>query len=72
MSFVCPIITNCVYSANTARKTAPPPREEIAETEAGAGTVSEREVKGEIKGLGTNRIASSVSSVSVVIETMTY
>lgn len=74
MSFVHTVLANCVYSTNTIMKIVS--QEEIgkigAAFEGSVGAVNEREVKGETKGIGTSKTASSMSSTSVVIEPMTY
>lgn len=44
----------------------------VGDSESGVRTVYERGVKGGMKWLGTNRMASSMSSMSAVIEPMTY
>lgn len=75
MGFAHTIITSSVYSTNTIMKTvlqeAIP--EMVGDAEGWGGIlISYHGVKGEMKWLKANRMAGSVSSMSVVIEPMTY
>lgn len=77
MSFAHTTTASCVYSINNIMKIAL--REGhaqdcvcVSDSERGARTVCERGVKGGMKWLGTNRMVSSMSSMSAVIEPMTY